>query len=79
MTNHSYINLAGHTTENGVLSHELEVYADNYTPVDSESIPTKEVTMVPSMDFRKGKQIEAAIRELATANGYSTQETEDAI
>ena len=82
LTQHSYFNLAGHTSEDGVLSHELEVYADNYTPVDATAIPTKEVKsldQVPSMDFRKGKQIEAALRELAKANGYTPEEIEDAI
>lgn len=82
LTNHSYFNLAGHTSENGILSHELEVYADHYTPTDSASIPTREAKSldeVPSMDFRKAKQIDAALRELAAASGYSAEEMEDAI
>ena len=33
----------------------------------------------PSMDFRKPKQIEAALRELAAASGYTQEETEQTI
>ena len=43
MTNHSYFNLDGHDYANGVLDHELKIFAGAYTPTDAESIPTKEV------------------------------------
>ena len=55
LTNHSYFNLNGHTAKNGILDHELEIYASGYCPMDSDSIPTKEIKSfeeVPSMDFR---------------------------
>lgn len=79
---HAYFNMAGHNSENGILSHTLQVLADGYTAVDGDWIPTKVVEKVddhPSMDFRKPKQVEAALRELAAASGYTKKETEQTI
>lgn len=45
LTQHTYWNLAGHASGD-VLAHTLTIFADQYTPVDKELIPTGEVKEV---------------------------------
>ncbi len=65
LSNHSYFNLAGRTTE-PVLGHELMLAADHYTPVDETLIPTGEIAPVAGtpLDFTKPTDIGARIKEL---------------
>lgn len=65
LSNHSYFNLAGRTTE-PVLGHELMLSADHYTPVDETLIPTGEIAPVAGtpLDFTKPTDIGARIKEL---------------
>jgi aldose 1-epimerase len=58
LTNHSYFNLTGDVT-NTILDHQLEVDADNYTPVDTTLIPTGKIETVKGgpFDFTKAKKI----------------------
>lgn len=64
MTNHSYFNLGkgGHRCKD-VLSQEVKIYADNYTPVNDILVPTGEIKSVENtaLDFRDGKMIKEGL------------------
>lgn len=62
LTNHAYFNLDGHNS-GAVLDQQLQIFADEFTWADQESLPTGEICSVSStpMDFRKLKKIGADI------------------
>ena len=62
LTNHSYFNLAGQGNGD-VLDHQLTLKSNQFTPVDSELIPTGEIRSVDDspMDFRSPTRIGARI------------------
>jgi len=68
LTNHSYFNLNGSTSD--VQNHVVQIYTENYTIVDEHSIPTGEIGSVEGtpLDFRAPRRIGDRLLELP--NGY---------
>lgn len=73
LTHHSYFNLAG---KGDILSHEVYLNSDKFTPVDANLIPTGELRPVDGtpFDFRKPTAIGARIgqddEQLRSGKGY---------
>ena len=74
-THHSYFNLTG-PGETPILDHQMQIFADNFTPTDAGLIPTGEMAPVEGtpMDFRQptaiGARIDADYQPLKFAGGY---------
>lgn len=73
LTNHSYFNLNGH---GDILTHKLQIFADHFTPVDENSIPTAMATPVAGTAFdftvakAVGRDIFADEEQLRLTSGY---------
>lgn len=76
LTTHGYFNLAGRDAP-GIADHCLQVYADAYTPIDADALPTGEIAPVDDTPFdlrqpqRIGALIDAPHPQLAVGRGYN--------
>jgi len=68
LTNHAYFNLEGHDKGN-IYGHKVKLASNEYTPVDSTSIPTGEIASVQGTVFDLREETAMAPEQLAKVDG----------
>ena len=75
LTSHPYFNLGGHGN-GSILNHELQLFAQRYTPIGEDLVPTGEIDPVAGtpLDFLSptaiGKRIDSDYQQIRNAGGY---------
>lgn len=75
LTSHPYFNLGGHGN-GSILNHELQLFAQGYTPIGEDLVPTGEIDAVAGtpLDFRGstaiGQRIGSIGPQIRNARGY---------
>jgi aldose 1-epimerase len=69
LTNHSYFNLTGDVSHT-ILDHTAIIYADHYTPINDDTIPTGEIKAVEGTPFDFTSPVKIGERIAQTAFGY---------
>jgi aldose 1-epimerase len=81
LAQHSYFNLSGQDSPNGILDHSLKIESDAYTPVDETAIPTREVRSLDEdsiMDWRTERQLRGALQAYGVEKmGFSPERTKE--
>ncbi|XP_010242446.1 PREDICTED: aldose 1-epimerase-like [Nelumbo nucifera] len=77
LAQHTYWNLGGHNSGD-ILSETLQIFASQYTPVDSELIPTGEIAPVKGTPYDFGEPQTVGSRIDQLPNGYDINYVVDA-
>jgi aldose 1-epimerase len=68
LTNHSYFNLAGHDSKEGITNQIIEIDADYFTPTNEDCIPTRKLQHLEdegpeAMNLKNGSKFSDIIRQ----------------
>lgn len=76
LTNHTYFNLRGDDRDD-ILSHKIQIFADSFTPIDEDAIPTGEIKNVTGTAFDLRHSVRIADRiattdpQIRAGNGFN--------